>query len=320
MKKTLLIGEPMGLFIAQQEGELESVTSWETSTSGAELNVAVGLKRLGEDVGYMTKLGRDPLGALLINRMHQDGIATEMISYSEDRTTGFQLKQKVTEGDPKVASFRKFSAASTLAYADFKDLDFSAYDWFHVTGILAGLSESTREATPHLSEIARQNGITFSYDPNLRPYLWKSPKEMADYMNMMAAVSDYYLPGVKENVACIGEADPEKAAGIYLESGCKCVVIKLGADGAYYATKNERGYVPGFHIDKIVDTVGAGDGFAAGFISGIKEGLSLPEAVRRANAIGAIQLTSKGDNEGLPTRPELEAFMAGEKNWRGAGK
>ena len=85
---------------------------------------------------------------------------------------------------------------------------------------------------------------------------------------------------------------------------------------AYYATKDECGFVEGFKVEKIIDTVGAGDGFAAGVISALKEGLPLKEAVRRGNAIGAIQLTSKGDNDGLPTREELKAFMAGDKNWR----
>ena len=84
----------------------------------------------------------------------------------------------------------------------------------------------------------------------------------------------------------------------------------------YYDNGQESGYVEGFKVEKIIDTVGAGDGFAAGCISALKEGLSLKEAVRRGNAIGAIQLTSKGDNEGLPTRIELEKFMNGEKDWR----
>lgn len=315
-KKTLLVGEPLAMFIAKEYGELEDVQDWTLAAAGAELNVAIGLKRLEHQVGYMSKLGNDPLGRFLVKRMQQDGIETNLITWSDERPTAIQLKQKVAEGDPGTFNFRSFTAARTMTFDDVKDLDFSAYDWFHCTGVYAGLTDATRDTIHRLSDIAHKQGSIFSFDPNLRPYLWPSEKVMADYMNSMAAASDYFFPGIKECKICIGEDDPVKAAQKYLDSGCKCVIIKLGAQGAYYATASESGYVEGFKVEHIVDTVGAGDGFAAGVISAIKEGLSLPEAVRRGNAIGAIQLTSKGDNDGLPTREELEKFMNGDKNWR----
>lgn len=316
MKSTLLVGEPMGLLIAQETGELESVNGWDLATCGAELNVAIGLSRLEHKVGYMTKLGDDPFGKRIVNNMKENNISTDLIKYSKDRFTGFMLKGKVLEGDPGIFYFRRNSAASTLSGADVDGLDFSDYDWIHCTGITGALTDSTREALDHLHAKARETGMTFTFDPNLRPQLWPSTEVMAEYMNKMAAKSDIFFPGIKECITCIGEDDPEKAAKKYLDMGCKCVIIKLGGDGAYYATKDECGFVEGFKVEKIVDTVGAGDGFAAGVISALKEGLPLKEAVRRGNAIGAIQLTSKGDNDGLPTREELKAFMAGDKNWR----
>ncbi len=84
----------------------------------------------------------------------------------------------------------------------------------------------------------------------------------------------------------------------------------MGAKGAYYSSKDEKGYVPAFKVKKIVDTVGAGDGFAAGVISALCEGLNLKEATERGNIIGAIQITHKGDNEGLPTKRKLNAVIA----------
>jgi len=315
-KGTLLVGEPMGLLIAQDFGEMEQVEGWDLATCGAELNVAIGLSRLEHQVGYMTKLGNDPFGKRIVNNMHDNKISTDLIKYSEDHFTGFMLKNKVADGDPKIFYFRRNSAASTLCGKDIDELDASNYDWIHATGITPALTDSTREAVAHLVDKARSVGAVFSFDPNLRPQLWPSKEVMADYINKMAAKADYFLPGIKECTTCIGIDEPEAAAKAYLDLGCKCVIIKLGEKGAYYATKETSGYVEGFHIDKIVDTVGAGDGFAAGVISALKEGLSLPEAVRRGNAIGAIQLTSKGDNDGLPTREELKLFMEGNPNWR----
>ncbi len=316
MKKTLLVGEPMGLLIAQECGSFDTVEGWDITTCGAELNVAIGLARLEHGVGYMTKLGNDPFGQRIINCMKANKISTDLIKKVDDRFTGFMLKSKVEEGDPAIFYFRKNSAASTLNGNDVKELDFTDYDWIHATGITAALTDNTRDALEKLIEVARNNNMTYSFDPNLRPQLWPSQEIMANYMNYMASKSDYFFPGIKECKICIGIDDPIEAAKKYRELGAKCVIIKLGKDGAYYDNGKENGFVEGFKIDKIIDTVGAGDGFAAGCISGIKEGLSLKEAVRRGNAIGAIQLTSKGDNDGLPTRDELSKFMNGDKNWR----
>ena len=89
----------------------------------------------------------------------------------------------------------------------------------------------------------------------------------------------------------------------------KAVIVKTGAKGAFGATKDERFQEPTFRAEKIVDTVGAGDGFAAGVISAMAEGLPLRECVRRGNAIGTLQIMSVGDNTGLPDREQLERFM-----------
>ncbi len=94
--------------------------------------------------------------------------------------------------------------------------------------------------------------------------------------------------------------------------GVKNVIVKVGAKGAYYKTASgSEGFVNGFKVDKVVDTVGAGDGFATGVISGISDDCTIEAICRRGCAIGAIQVTHRSDNEGLPTREELINFMGG---------
>ena len=83
-KTTLLVGEPMGLFIAEETGRLEDVDHFSFTTCGAELNVAIGMKRLGHDVSYMTKLGNDPFGARIVNRIKELGISTDLIQFSPE--------------------------------------------------------------------------------------------------------------------------------------------------------------------------------------------------------------------------------------------
>ncbi|MGN0193698.1 MAG: sugar kinase [Pseudoramibacter sp.] len=316
-KPILLIGEPMGLFIANTVGALEDVDTFTLTTCGAELNVAIGLKRLGQDVAYFTKVADDPFGRKIVNMMKKTGIATDTVQYSDDHPTGFMFKEKVTEGDPGIFYFRKGSAASTLSPEDVDKIDFSRYALVHMTGITPALTDSTRAATEAVFKKAKGAGIPISFDPNLRPQLWPSKAAMAGFINKMAAQSDLFLPGENETAALIGEKDAEKAAAAYLDMGAKKVVVKTGASGAYYAdAKGSRGHVPGFKVDKVVDTVGAGDGFAAGTLAGLAQGLSMAEAVHQGCAVGAIQVMSVGDNDGLPTVQELGDFMAGKPDWR----
>ena len=107
----------------------------------------------------------------------------------------------------------------------------------------------------------------------------------------------------------MGSADPAAIARHYQRLGVRYVVVKTGKTGAYAAGEGEAFQSPTYQETAVVDTVGAGDGFAAGVLSALREGLSLREAVRRGNAIGTIQIQHEGDNEGLPTREALEEFM-----------
>lgn len=136
IKHTILVGEPMGLFIADELGKLEDVNHFSFTTCGAELNVAIGMKRLGHDVSYMTKLGNDPFGARIVNRIKELGISTDLIQFSPEHPTGFMFKSMVTDGDPSIFYFRKGSAASTLSAEDVAALDFSSYSAVHVTAAL----------------------------------------------------------------------------------------------------------------------------------------------------------------------------------------
>jgi 2-dehydro-3-deoxygluconokinase len=132
---------------------------------------------------------------------------------------------------------------------------------------------------------------------------------MVKVLNEIACQCDFVLPGYKEGQKLTGSDNPETIAGYYLSRGAKMVTVKLGPRGSYTQSGNERFYQQCKPIDRIVDTIGAGDGFAVGIISGILEGLTLYQAVERANAIGALQLRQEGDNEGLPDREKLELYF-----------
>jgi len=306
-------GEAMVLFAAQQAGPLDQVASFAKTTAGAELNVAIGLARLGLRVGYISRLGADSFGRFIAAALDREGIDRHQVAVDADHPTGFMLKSRSDDGsDPRTEYFRRGSAASRLGAADNPRAYCATSRHLHLTGIFPAVSSDTRALAFDLAADARAAGRTVSFDPNLRPSLWRSQGDMVACLNRLAALSDWVLPGLAEGQLLTGHDNPAAIADFYLGQGARVVVIKLGAAGAYYASATERGLAPGLPVARVVDTVGAGDGFAVGVISGLLEGLRLAAAAAaaRGNAIGARVVQFPGDCDGLPTRQELDAFAS----------
>lgn len=304
------VGEAMALFMARQPGALSQVHDFGRATAGAELNVAVGLSRLGLRVGYVSRVGADSFGEQLLEFMDAQGIDRSHVQVDLEHATGFMLKSlEVDGGDPRIEYFRSNSAASHMGLEDNPTAYCAASRHLHLTGISPALSSGTHELVTEMARQARLGGRTISFDPNLRPRLWASQRVMVDCMNRLAACSDLVLPGLSEGQLLTGQTSTQGIADFYLNLGLSQVVIKLGAEGAYIASKDASATVPGWAVPKIVDTVGAGDGFAVGVISALLEGLSLQQAAERGNAIGARVLQFPGDCDGLPNRAQLAEFM-----------
>ncbi|MCR3759627.1 sugar kinase [Clostridium felsineum] len=314
MSEFITIGEPLALFAAEGESEIDKEISeidrFKKFLAGAEVNVSVGVSRLGHSVQYITKLGEDPFGEFINRRLNEENVGTDYVTTTKEKFTGFQLKSKVSEGDPSIFYFRKNSAAANFTVEDLNKVNLDGVKHIHLTGIFPGLSESTKEASYKLLELAKENNITTTFDTNLRPQIWSSKEDMISTINDIAFKSDILLPGINEGLVLMGSDNPEEIADFYLSKGVKIVIVKLGSKGAYVKTKDGEAYtVDGFKVEHVVDTVGAGDGFAVGVISAILEGLSIKDAVRRGNAVGALAVMSEGDNDGYPTHEELEKFL-----------
>lgn len=304
----MTVGEAMALFIAQQVGPLEKVKSFSRQLAGAELNVATGLARLGLKVGYVSRIGNDSFGRSLLSFLDQEAIDRHHVTIDSTYPTGFMLKGLTDDAsDPPIEYFRKGSAASHLGLADRPADIYASVRHLHLTGISPALSSSAKKLVFDMACDARNAGRTISFDPNLRPRLWPSEVEMRDCINLLAMSCNWIFPGLAEGQLLTGAQIPEKIAEFYLKQGLEIVVVKLGPAGAYYASCKESGFVAGVSVKKVVDTVGAGDAFAVGVISGLLEGLALPDAVMRGNRIGARVVQFPGDCDGLPTRLELLA-------------
>ena len=303
-----LFGEAMLLLVADKPGPIEDATSFYKRTAGAETNVAIGLARLGLKVGWASRLGTDSMGRALLSAMQSEGIDCSHVICDASQRTGFQFKGRVTDGsDPPVEYHRKGSAASHMSVSDVDEAWLCSARHLHATGVFAAISASSLLAAHKTLDVMRAAGRTISFDTNLRPTLWPSIKVMVREINALAAKADWVLPGIEEGLLLTGHDKPDAVARFYRDRGARLVVVKLGAAGAYYDSDVAgTGYVEGFPVAKVIDTVGAGDGFAAGVVSALLEGLDVVAAVRRGAWIGARAVQVLGDTEGLPFRAQLQ--------------
>lgn len=308
-RELITLGEAMIVFIAENEGEFTDIEHFSKGIAGAELNVSMGLSRLGHKVSYITRLGNDVFGTYIKDIINKEKILSDNILIDFSSSTGFYFKTKVKDGDPEVHYFRKNSAASNLTCQDIENTDFSGAKILHITGITAALSENSLDAVYAAINKARENNMLITFDPNIRLQLWKSKEYMIEVLNDIASKCDVILPGIKEGNILTGKETKGEIADFYLNYGAKAVIIKNGADGAYLKTPEEEKIVPGFRVKQVVDTVGAGDGFATGVLSGLLNGNSYEESIVKGNAIGALMVTSKEDNAILPTEEELKEFI-----------
>lgn len=309
-----LLGEMMVLLVADRAGPLEQALSYLKRTAGAETNVAIGLSRLGLRVGWASRLGDDSFGRWLLGQLQAEGVDCRQAALVPGARTGFMLKGRVDGGgDPPIEYHRAGSAASRMGPDDL-DADWLATArHLHATGVFPAISASARATQDKAVAAMRAAGRSISFDPNLRPSLWPSTEAMRAGINAMAAQADWVLPGLEEGRLLTGESAPEGIARWYRARGARLVVVKLGPEGAYFDDAQAGcGTVAGAPVDRVVDTVGAGDAFAVGVVSGLLEGLAVPQAVARGCRLGARAVQVLGDTEGLPTRAQLAVEEGGE--------
>ncbi|MDQ0338270.1 2-dehydro-3-deoxygluconokinase [Caldalkalibacillus uzonensis] len=298
-------GETMVLFSSDRLVPLEYTHQFYKQIGGAESNVAIGLARLGHQVGWFSKLGNDPFGRYIEKFIRGEGVDTSRCIYTDQAPTAVFFKEKLTPKNINVYYYRKGSAASLLRADELDETYIGSAKMLHLSGITPALSQSAKEAVYKAIEVAKAKGVKIVFDPNIRLKLW-SIEEAKPVLLDLIRQADIVLPGVEEGQLITGETQPEKIVDALRAHEQQTFVVKLGAKGAYYTNSQEKGYVPGFTVEEVVDPVGAGDGFAAGVMSGLLRGWTIQEAVRLGNAIGAIVVGVSGDVEGLPYWAEVQ--------------
>lgn len=304
----LTVGETMVLLNPHESGPLNHVVDFRKRIGGAESNVAIGLARLGHDATWVSRLGNGPLGRYVRDTIRGAGVRTR-VTFDSEHPTGLMFKERRSV-EPRVFYYRENAAASQLSPTDLPSELLKSARYLHVTGITPALSASCRELIVDAIKRATEHDVIVSFDPNLRFRLWDEDA-MRETLRPLIAQCDIVLPGQTEGSVLVDREDPEAIGTRMRDLGASEVVVKLGADGAYLTADGVSERVPGNEVEP-VDTVGAGDGFAAGYLSGRLDGLDPIEATRRANAVGALATTVTGDIEALPTRDTLSTFLGSE--------
>ncbi|HZC34479.1 MAG TPA: sugar kinase [Chthoniobacterales bacterium] len=300
-------GEAMVLFAPTESALLESAGYFHVSIGGAELNCAIGLARLGYPVSWISRLGDDPFGQKILKTARGEGVDVHRVRLTSDGPTGVMFKEVRPGSASRVFYYRKLSPAAALEVDQFADLQAQI---LFVTGITPALSPRNRELTTVVVDQFRAAGALIVFDPNMRFRLW-SQTEARTVLLELAKRSDVLLPSLVDAEMLCGKGNLEAMVDRLRELGPKRLAIKLGEQGVFFADEKNRSHLPCFPVTEI-DPVGAGDAFCAGVISGLLDNVSFPEAVRRGAALGAFGVSSWGDYAGLPTRTELDRFLAGE--------
>jgi 2-dehydro-3-deoxygluconokinase len=304
----ITFGESMVIFNPEAAGPLRHVNNFTKALGGAESNLAIALARLGHKVGWFSKLGSDEFGRFVINAIRAEGIDVSRVSFDCERSTGLLFKERYQNPNANVYYYRKNSAASSLNVSDLDEEYIKSAKILHITGITPALSRSACEAVFQAVNIAKQHGVKVSFDPNIRLKLW-SIEEAAPVILKLAKEADILMPGVDEAELLLGIKDPDEISNYFINEGCSLVAVKLGKEGCYLKNREKGVFIPGYKVDRVEDTVGAGDGFAAGLLSGLLKNSSLEECGEYANGVGAMATLVKGDMEGYPCFEQLMQFI-----------
>ena len=304
----LTFGEAM--VSLRSSGPLAQGGTLTTHMAGSEANVAVAMSRLGHTTKWVGRLGQDPHGEFIRRQLAAESVASQL-TMDPDRATGVMFLEQRTADVSRALYYRKGSAGSEISSLDLEPALVDSATILHLTGITPALSANARMAFERAAAGAAAAGMMVSLDVNYRNKLW-SREEARDVLSAVAGYAQIVIASEDElnllsprGASAAESGNVARIAAELLALGVNEVVVKLGADGAEVYTQAGK-----FHVDamavSVVDTVGAGDAFTAGYLSAVVDGEPIEARLARGNSLGAFAVSTLGDWEGLPSRAELD--------------
>jgi sugar/nucleoside kinase (ribokinase family) len=312
------VGEVIVDFVSARAGTtLSEAPGFTKHAGGAAANVAVGLAKLGIRAAFIGRVGRDPFGHFLTSELRKHGVNTARVRIDDSHRTRLAFVSRTRSGGRDFAFWESSPADEQLRSSD---VDFSriARSGIVHIGSFPLLNEPARSAAFRIAEKVLRLGSIVSFDPNIRLSLWRSPGEARRNLLKMAGLASVLRLNDEEAYFLTGSRRYTHAALKLLARGPVLVAITLGARGSYLRTNLHSAFVRGFKVP-VVDTTGCGDSFLAALLFGILKNRTripnfsestLESICRYANAAGALTATRPGVISALPSRRQVERFLA----------
>jgi fructokinase len=321
MPDVICMGELLAEFVATQEDvSLVDAPGFVKAPGGAPANVAVALQRLGLPAGFVGKVGDDPFGLFLRRALEVEGVDTSCLLTDPQVRTTAVFVAVWEDGRKDLCFYRNPGADMMLRPEEIDPSMFENARCFHY-GSISFIDEPCASAQRKALEIARQNGLMITYDPNYRPTLWPSVERAKAVIQDGFRYCHLAKISQEEWEVATGERDLQKGIHAVLEQGVELLVISRGSQGSLVTNGDYAIEMPAYDID-VVETTGAGDGFMAAMITRLlpereKVGSlaqvdreTVRQALRFANAVGALTCTRMGAIPALPTLREALEFMS----------
>jgi 2-dehydro-3-deoxygluconokinase len=300
----VVLGESLGLIVSDRTGRLSLGGGLQVTFGGAESNVAIGVQRLGGAAAWIGRVGSDAIGDLIVRELRAEGVSVHP-TRDTDAPTALMLKERPYPGASRITFYRRGQAGSRLNPSDVAPSAVSDAKVLFITGISAALGPDPLAAAHAAIDFAKSAGTLVAFDVNHRSSLVDDIDGVAQSYRGLAERADVVFAGDDEAAILTGHADPQRQLDAILALGPQHAVVKLGERGALEKWRNgavtQRSAIP----VTVVDTVGAGDAFAAGWLlewtRGGDAGARLDLAVR----CGAFACLAQGDWESAPTRRDI---------------
>jgi 2-dehydro-3-deoxygluconokinase len=307
--RVLTAGETMVL-LDGVEGGLRLGSPFRLRVAGAESNFAVALTRLGARVTWVSRLGDDPFGDLVSDTLAAEGLDLRFVLRAAGEPTGVFFKWH-ENGESRVLYRRAGSAASRLGPSDIPAEAYDGVGLVHLTGITMALSETARATITGVAAEARRRGLLVTFDPNWRPALWAGPEAAAAAVREVLPSVDWFLCGEQEGRLLFGASSADGIRAAAQAAGAGDAAVRVGVRGAVVWESAAAVEVAPRRVEDVVDEIGAGDGFAAGFAFGLLQGWPPARCARAGNAVAAAALRGTGDWETFPRLAEVEEALRG---------
>ena len=318
----LCLGELLiDMFPAEIGRRLTEVSAFRPKPGGAPANVAVAAARLGAQSGFIGKVGDDTFGRYLESVLNKEGVDTQGMRFDSHARTTLVFIAMPDVHSAEFVFYRNPGADMLLRPEELPVTALQLTGCLHF-GSLSLIDEPIRSATLRAIEIARAAGALISFDVNYRPALWTSRE--AAYQRVVATLPLVDLVKVNQTELALLSGSEQLHSGTkaLLTHGPKLCVVTMGAEGSFFQNGQNSAFIPGFEVET-VDATGCGDGFVAGLLTQlIKSGqtpgdfsaIKLMDALRYANAVGALTALTQGVIPALPDSVRVDEFLRSQTN------